>query len=91
MCLHCPHYRSRPPTLDASWYAQALAADPRVVFLPTQAQTMIAVATGNVVFLAAAPDAVGRGDAATTGSAGTSRLGLGSGPGRLVASALPPR
>lgn len=43
----------RPPTLDAPWYAQALAADPRVVFLPTQAQTMIAVATGNVVSLVA--------------------------------------
>ncbi|HVA89762.1 MAG TPA: sensor histidine kinase [Chloroflexota bacterium] len=43
----------RPPTLGAPWYAQALSADPRVVFLPTQAQGMIAVATGNVVSLVA--------------------------------------
>lgn len=40
-----------PATGGAGWYRAALAADPRVVFLPTAGQEMIAVATGKVFSL----------------------------------------
>jgi two-component system sensor histidine kinase YesM len=42
-----------PKTLDALWYRRALAADPRVVFLPTGNQEMVSVATGKVFSVAA--------------------------------------
>jgi len=46
--------RPHPPTTDAAWYRAALAADGQAVYLPTQGQSMIAVATGQVFSLARA-------------------------------------
>ncbi len=43
-----------PKTLSAAWYRQAMAADPRVAFLPTGNQEMIVVATGKVFSLVSA-------------------------------------
>lgn len=53
--------RAHLPTTTASWYRAALRADPRTVFVPTQQQDLVAVATGKVFSMVAAlHDAQGR-------------------------------